>query len=185
MFALGRRKVRARPALRRAGRACAVSVHGRSHSFWRRTEQGLDGELTAVFACEMAQCFGSTVDFIFGDDAVVIPVEHGDDRWEVRPFVTPTLVLAVASGWWSGRASLRLLRERESCGQGERDCDDGCVVFHGLVLVWLLAVGAVCRGSGGKNGTYSVCGGVSLAKGDNLPAFKGVCAFFGKIVKEL
>ena len=66
-------------------------------------------------------------------------------RAAVGTFGARTIRLAwTALGRWSGRTALRLLCDRKTRGKGERECDDGCVGFHGLVLFSqcvLLAVG--------------------------------------------
>jgi len=131
----------ARPILRSAGRARAIAAHSHSHSLWRRAEQCLDREFAAVLARKVAERFRGVVNFLFGDDAVMIPVEHGDDGREVRQALHVSARAGAFARRRSRRTAFRLLCVREARGKRERERDDGCVVFHGLVWSgWLCAV---------------------------------------------
>ena len=108
---------------RRARGAVAATPHAWER---RRPHQLFDGELAVVVPVELAQGFGSVLDFLLGDDPVAVPVERGDDGWHRRPFAATgfagrTVELRAAfAGRRSRRTALRRLCERETCRQGER-----------------------------------------------------------------
>jgi hypothetical protein len=111
-----------------------------------RAEQFPNREFAAVIFGEFAKRFRCACNFVLGDHAVMVLVERGNDGRHVRPFTAAVFALGMVglrlafAGGRSGRAALRLLCNRESRRQRERECDDGCVVFHGLVLLWLFVV---------------------------------------------
>jgi putative membrane-bound dehydrogenase-like protein len=114
-----------------AGRATAFAAHAAGR------EQLVHGQLAVVILVERPQRIRRTRDFILGDEAVAVLVESGDERRRRRPFTATGFAgrdwgtLPVFTGGY-GRAALRLLGIRKARRQGERECDDGCSVFHGV-----------------------------------------------------
>ncbi len=176
---------------RRARRAVAGSAHALR---WRR-HQFVHRQFAVVIPVELAQRLGRAGDFVLGDDSVAVLVERGDDgryRWHRAGTGaagrTVELRAAFAGRRRSRRRAFRWLCERKTRRQGERERDDGCAVFHGLVLVRLFVLlffVSDCRGSGGEESTRTDAGSGSFIEGYNHAAIKRVCAIPRKIVKEV
>jgi hypothetical protein len=125
-------------------RAVAQAIRRRQAIFGahpRRRQQLFDGQLAVVIFVERAQRLRGHRNFVFGNDAVAVLVERGDDRRWRRPFpangrtIGPVTAFA---GRWSRRTIRRRLCSREARGKRECECDEGFVVFHDLVLVLFL-----------------------------------------------
>jgi hypothetical protein len=133
---------RAETAFAVTGRARAVAFAARAAG---RRQQLVHGQLAVAIFVERAQRFRRAGDFILGDDAVAVLVERSDERRRRRPFTATGFAgrdwrtLPVFTGG-CGRAALRRFCIRKARRQGERECDDGCSVFHGLGFVFVLVV---------------------------------------------
>jgi hypothetical protein len=141
----------------------APVAHWRRHHF-------VKGQFAIVVPIELSERLGRVIEFLLGDLSVAVLVQHGDHRrhhwsavahratgWAVSgigrgafaAIAGRAVGLTPAFAGWSGRWTIGCLRDRKSRRQGECECDEDCLGFHGfvfwsvgLVFVWRTATPA-------------------------------------------